>query len=530
MTDGQKNRSMTKGEKSMADSDLYIRVEADTKSLDGLLKQLHLLETSWRQQGVTTDTFTKVYKDIDAQINKLTLSVEGHAKAQRTLQLAQQRVSANFTGMASAIRGINPAMISFSQGIQDAGMFAMGTGMGIRSITNNVQMLGQQILYMKTQGNTLGAIFSGMLKSMWGPMGALVAFSAITAAIQYFTTETGKAKREVSEFKNDLEAISRLDFQLTHDFGKRLLALHKGRADIVRDAQKEGLLSFTVLGAAWVADPAKQERIIHFQKLLKENDVEILGLDEKGAKAKEKAIQDELKWANDLYKLDQMMFKLEQESAEFRLGMFSKYKNYLTGYELIGYAQTGGLPSQANMFGRGKQKGTKLGYVPKGTISLTDKSVVGELSPTEKANYEFKVLESSFMDGINAMSNSVGTNLGMAFERTFGRANSLLEIFAKNFIETFASIATQIAVSSALNSAFPGLGLLGGTNIFSGSPSISTGNGTRYGGNNDSNPSLLNAMNRTYALLANSISNSDNAVLLLKKADARRSDRIMKPR
>ncbi len=198
----------------MPDGDLRIRTIADTASLKEIIAQLKLLDLSVRQGNVEGTVASKVYKDLETKVSKLTLSLKEQTQVQSALFQAQEHVRTGFVSMSDSLtRRVNPAMISFSQGIQDAGMFSMGAGVGIRSITNNVQMLGQQLLYLKSSGFSVGQIIRSMVGALSGPMGLLVAFSAVTAAIQYFTTETGSAEKKVRDLNEEYDKLIELQWE-----------------------------------------------------------------------------------------------------------------------------------------------------------------------------------------------------------------------------------------------------------------------------------------------------------------------------
>lgn len=73
--------------------------------------------------------------------------------------------------------------------------------------------------------------------------------------------------------------------------------------------------------------------------------------------------------------------------------------------------------------------------------------------------------QTSVLAGLDAVHSSIVDGIGSAWEEMFGEANSLLEIFIKNFVEQLGSNVVQSAISGLL-SLIPGGGFLSG--IFGG--------------------------------------------------------------
>jgi len=73
--------------------------------------------------------------------------------------------------------------------------------------------------------------------------------------------------------------------------------------------------------------------------------------------------------------------------------------------------------------------------------------------------------QTSVLAGLDAVHSSIVDGIGSAWEEMFGEANSLLEIFIKNFVEQLGSNVVQSAISGLL-SLIPGGGFL--ASIFGG--------------------------------------------------------------
>lgn len=82
------------------------------------------------------------------------------------------------------------------------------------------------------------------------------------------------------------------------------------------------------------------------------------------------------------------------------------------------------------------------------------------IKQSDQLTLKQKVFVDATMTGVDAIANNISQNIGAAWERAFGRANSLLEIFAQAFSQMILSLAAKAAVLFALDL------LSGGTTSF----------------------------------------------------------------
>jgi len=112
--------------------------------------------------------------------------------------------------MAGATGSASFAVLSLGQGFQDAGQFGMGMAQGIRAVTNNVQQAFQAFIMLRTIAGSTTAAMKAFWTSMMGPAGLLLAFGAVTAAIEYFSNKSQKAKEEAEALKATLEDVANI--------------------------------------------------------------------------------------------------------------------------------------------------------------------------------------------------------------------------------------------------------------------------------------------------------------------------------
>ena len=135
-------------------------------------------------------------------------AVAGLSKTERAALKSQGALSE----MNHAAGSGSFAAISLGQTFQDAGQFGMGMAQGVRAVTNNVQMLFQSMTHMAGQTGGWKNAFKELGTSLAGPTGLLVAFSLVTAGIEFFVNKqmmaAKKAKEAKGEFKEFMEVIA----------------------------------------------------------------------------------------------------------------------------------------------------------------------------------------------------------------------------------------------------------------------------------------------------------------------------------
>ncbi len=108
---------------------------------------------------------------------------------------------------------------------------------------------------------------------------------------------------------------------------------------------------------------------------------------------------------------------------------------------------------------------SKLGNVSDETlriVKLTAQNMEVSFGDVYKAVWEMNGgFESAALAGLDAMHSSIVDGIGSAWEDMFGQANSLLEIFIKNFVQRLGDIAVKSAISGLL-SLIPGAGFFSG--------------------------------------------------------------------
>jgi CheY-like chemotaxis protein len=138
-------------------------------------------------------------------------------------ELALLRSNGLMQGMSNASGSASFALLSLTQGIQDAGNFGMGAAQGIRAVNNNIQSFVTAATFAasQTEGGIV-AVFKNMGKAMIGPAGILFAFSVVSAAVEFFANKSQTAKSDVEDLTKAWEdaAGSMIEFQDVMDGNK----------------------------------------------------------------------------------------------------------------------------------------------------------------------------------------------------------------------------------------------------------------------------------------------------------------------
>jgi ACT domain-containing protein len=99
------------------------------------------------------------------------------------------------------------AVLGLTQGVQDMGNFGMGAAQGIRAVNNNVQQFATALTFASGQAGGLGKAMKGMWTAIKGPAGLLLAFSAISAAIEFFANASQKGNKEAKGLASGIDDI-----------------------------------------------------------------------------------------------------------------------------------------------------------------------------------------------------------------------------------------------------------------------------------------------------------------------------------
>ncbi len=164
-------------------------IEIDTKpaatSLASLYGTLSDLEKKYEEVDVSSPQF----KELGSQIQEVRGKIDNATAS-----------TGAFAGRSGTAR---MAVISFSQGLQDASMFQQSFRMGMMGISNNVDMVIQSLTMLSEESKRTGtSMSSSLLNVLKGPSGILVAVSLLITVLQVLPglfSNTSKAAKEASD-------------------------------------------------------------------------------------------------------------------------------------------------------------------------------------------------------------------------------------------------------------------------------------------------------------------------------------------
>lgn len=77
---------------------------------------------------------------------------------------------------------------------------------GLTAVTNNISQLGNMFALLVTSAGSVKDALTAMRTALMGPVGILVAFQVVVAAIEMFAQSQRKAKKEIFDFNTSLDA------------------------------------------------------------------------------------------------------------------------------------------------------------------------------------------------------------------------------------------------------------------------------------------------------------------------------------
>lgn len=143
----------------------------------------------------------------------------------------------------------NFAVLSLSQGVQDASF-------GFIGIQNNITQFIQSFTQLKQETKSTKLAFKALGSTLLGPGGIFLAISAVISAFTYFSMRNRTATKEVDEFKQSIEELS----ESLQDYGDAL-------ATGISNAQKELTVLKLLYNATQDQTLAMQTRLNAARKL-----------------------------------------------------------------------------------------------------------------------------------------------------------------------------------------------------------------------------------------------------------------------
>ena len=166
------------------------------KSYGKLEKELRDLEKASKAAHAT-----KEIKQQSSELKKLDTNLKNVSKDAKNAGKDLKGLSGKTKDLGNVTGQANNATIELGRTISDAPY-------GIRGMANNIQQLGTQFTQLiKTTGG-VGSALRAIATSLAGPLGVLLAFQAVVAAVDYFFGSTKKATEATDENEKATKAQS----------------------------------------------------------------------------------------------------------------------------------------------------------------------------------------------------------------------------------------------------------------------------------------------------------------------------------
>ena len=168
----------------MAEQRIQIKVEVDK----GGNIQLKSLEKGFENIKLTAKQAGQAAKQLGVDISKI--------KSTGNIDVAANsfnKLGRSIAGASAASGGATASVLEFGRVISDAPY-------GIRGVANNLQQLASNFAFMAKQAGGAGAALKAMGSALMGPLGILVAFQAVIAALDYFSANMKKTENQMAKF------------------------------------------------------------------------------------------------------------------------------------------------------------------------------------------------------------------------------------------------------------------------------------------------------------------------------------------
>ena len=167
----------------MAEQKIQIKVEVDK----GGNIQLKSLEKGFENIKLTAKQASQAAKQLGVDINKI--------KSTGSIDVAAN----SFNKLGTAMAGASAASGGATASVLELGRVVSDAPYGIRGVANNLQQLASNFAFMAKQAGGAGAALKAMGSALMGPLGILVAFQAVIAALDYFSANMKKADETMGE-------------------------------------------------------------------------------------------------------------------------------------------------------------------------------------------------------------------------------------------------------------------------------------------------------------------------------------------
>ena len=217
---------------------INIESKAAEASIKRLQAEVDKLTASLKKSGISNSEYVKTQNKLITAEKLLNKEIKEHTKVlnqdtvshKNSINAIQQRIKAlrqemnamdmssdKFKQKSADMRQLTASMLegSSATGLHAASAMELGrvfsdAPYGIRGVANNISQLGSLMAQAATTtdaatGKAIGmtGAMKGLWKSLMGPLGILLAFQAVVAAIEYFSGKASEASNLLGDFSRE---------------------------------------------------------------------------------------------------------------------------------------------------------------------------------------------------------------------------------------------------------------------------------------------------------------------------------------
>jgi hypothetical protein len=191
---------------------LILTDEGVKAKLDATTGALRNANGQFAKTTINVKDLNKANKELLGSLSMTENEINAQAQSLRNLQKNAQIGSQEYADLGQGVADLGQAMggASMATGGMTSSALELGRVIsdapyGIRGMANNLSQLGSNLFFAAKQAGGMKNAITGLLGALRGPLGILVAFQAVIAAIDYFSSSSKEAEDSTKSFTEELQ-------------------------------------------------------------------------------------------------------------------------------------------------------------------------------------------------------------------------------------------------------------------------------------------------------------------------------------
>ena len=184
------------------------------KSVEQIILELEIREGNLNERIVrlnkTIDNAKKGSQDYERALKKLQLAEIQLAETSAKLTNAQKRVGVAHQQNIKNLDQTKDATGATTSSVLELGRVISDAPYGIRGMANNLTQLVSQLAFSTKEAGSFAAALRQMWTAMMGPLGIVVAITAVISAFDWLYGANKKAEKSTSDFRQEVEELADL--------------------------------------------------------------------------------------------------------------------------------------------------------------------------------------------------------------------------------------------------------------------------------------------------------------------------------